>query len=108
MDTGTYNFVLRQGEDKTIPFTIAGYDLTTYTAKLQIRTQVGAKTALVTLTNGSGITLGNGTFSWTFTDALTSVLPLGVWVYDFRITSGGGLDYYPLAGNVTINPRITI
>jgi hypothetical protein len=96
-----------QGTDQTFSFTIAGYDLTTYTAKLQARTQYGAPTAFVTLTKDSGITLGNGSFSWTFTNAQTNTFPLGRWVYDFEITSGGGQVTRLIQGTMTVTPQVT-
>jgi hypothetical protein len=96
-----------QGTDQTFSFTIAGYDLRTYTAKLQARTQYGAPTAFVTLTNGSGITLGNGSFSWTFTNAQTNTFPLGRWVYDFEITSGDGQVTRLIEGAMTVTPQVT-
>jgi hypothetical protein len=104
----TLPLTIPQGTDQTFTFTIAGYDLTTYTAKLQARTQYGAKTAFVTLTNGSGITLGNGSFTWTFTNAQTNLFPLGRWVYDFEITSGGGQVTRLIQGSMTVTPQVTL
>jgi len=98
-----------QGTDQTFAFTIAGYDLRTYTAKLQARTEYGAPTAFVTLTSntGGGITLGNGTFSWTFTNAQTNTFPLGQWVYDFEITSGAGEVSRMIQGKMIVTPQVT-
>lgn len=103
-----YNITIPQGTDQTLPFTMAGYDLTTYTAKLQARTQYGAKTAFVTLTNGSGITLSNGAFTITFTNAQTNLFPLGRWVYDLEITSGGGQVSRIIEGSFTVTPQVTV
>jgi hypothetical protein len=103
----TLPITIPQGTDQTLSFTIAGYDLTTYTAKLQARTQYGAPTAFVTLTNGSGITLGNGSFTWTFTNAQTNTFPLGRWVYDFEITSSGGQVTRLIQGTMTVTPQVT-
>lgn len=108
MQTGIYNITIPQGTDQTLPFTIAGYDLTTYTAKLQARTQYGASTAFVTLTNGSGITLGNGSFSITFTNTQTNAMPLGRWVYDLEITSGAGKIDRLIQGSFTVTPQVTV
>jgi len=107
MQPGIYPITIPQGTDQTFPFTIAGYNLTGYTAKLQARTQYGASTAMVTLTNGSGITLGDGTFSLTFTNAQTSAMPLGQWVYDLEITSGGIVTRL-LQGSFTVTPQVTV
>jgi hypothetical protein len=107
MQPGVLNITIPQGTDQSFSFTIAGTDLTSYTAKLQARTQYGAPTAFVTLTNSSGITLGNGSFSWTFTNAQTNTFPLGRWVYDFEITSGGGQVTRLIQGSVTVTPQVT-
>lgn len=104
----TLNITIPQGTDQTFNFTIAGYNLTTYTAKLQARTQYGAPTAFVTLTNGAGITLSNGAFSWTFTNAQTNGFPLGRWVYDFEITSSAGQITRLIQGNMTVTPQVTL
>jgi hypothetical protein len=104
----TYPITIPQGTDQSLPFTIAGYDLTTYTAKLQARTQYGAKTAFVTLTNGSGITLGNGTFTIAFTSAQTNTFPLGRWVYDLEIISSGGQISRVIQGSFTVTPQVTV
>jgi hypothetical protein len=108
MQPATYPITIPQGTDQTLPFTIAGYDLTSYTAKLQARTQYGAPTAFVTLTNGSGITLGNGTFTLTFTNTQTNAMPLGRWVYDLEITSGAGKVDRVLQGSFTVTPQVTV
>lgn len=81
----------------------------TYTAKLQARTQYGAPTAFVTLTNGTGngITLGDGSFSWTFTNTQTNLFPLGRWVYDFEITSTGNEVTRLIQGSMTVTPQVT-
>ena len=108
MQPGILNITIPQGTDQTFSFTIAGYDLRTYTAKLQARTNYGAANAFVTLTNSSGISLGNGTFTWTFTHTQTNTFPLGKWVYDFEITSSGGEITRLIQGNMTVTPQVTV
>ena len=108
MQPGVFNLTIPQGTDQTFPFTIAGYDLRTYTAKLQARTSYGASSAIVSLTNGSGITHGNGSFSWTFTNAQTNTFPLGQWVYDFEITSSGGEVTRLIQGKFLVTPQVTV
>ena len=107
MQPATLSITIPQGTDQTFSFTITNYDLSSYTAKLQARTNYGAATAFVTLTNGSGITLGNGSFSWTFTNAQTENFPLGQWVYDFEITSMGGERTRLIQGKMTVTPQVT-
>lgn len=108
MIPGIYNLTIPQGTDQSLPFTIAGYDLRNYTAKLQARTHYGAPTAFVTLTDTSGITLGNGTFSLTFTNAQTNAMPLGKWVYDLEITDTSGKVSRVIQGSFTVTPQVTV
>jgi len=105
---GTLNITIPQGTDQTLSFTIVGYDLRTYTAKLQARKDYGATDAFVTLTNSAGISLGNGSFTWTFTNAQTNTFPLGRWVYDFEITSSGGQVTRLVQGALTVTPQVTL
>lgn len=107
MQPGIYNITIPQGTDQTFNFTINGYDLTSYTAKLQARTQYNSPTAFVTLTSGAGITLGNGTFALAFTNAQTNNFPIGQWVYDLEITSAGGQVTRLLQGKFIVTEQVT-
>jgi hypothetical protein len=62
------------------------YDLSSgFTAKLDVKAdKTGA--ADLSLTNGSGITLGNGTVGIEMTSAQTDTLAAGTYYYDFEIT----------------------
>lgn len=108
MQPGIYNFNVPQGSDYSLSFTIAGYNLTTYTAKMQVRTEYGSPIAMLTLTNGSGITLGNGTFVVNITNAQSNTLLLGTWVYDLEIVSAGGLITRLIQGRFTVTPQVTV
>jgi len=107
MEPGIYNFNIPQGATVSQAFTIAGYDLTTWTAKLQARTSYGAPDAFITLTNGAGITLGNVTFQIDFTYTQTNLFPLGQWVYDLEITNGA-TRYRLIQGKFNVSPQVTI
>jgi hypothetical protein len=108
MQVGTCNLTVPLGADFSQPFTIAGYDLTTFTAKLQIRVSYAASAALLTLTNGAGITLGNGTFQINMTNAQTAALPVGLWVYDLKITSASNVVTRLIQGTVKVTDEVTI
>ena len=108
MQVGTCNLTVPLGADFSQPFTIAGYDLTSYTAKMQIRVSYGATDALLTLTNGAGITLGNGTFSIAITHTQTNTLPVGLWVYDLKITSPSGTVTRLIQGTVKVTDEVTV
>jgi hypothetical protein len=107
MQTGTYDFEIPQGASVSQAFTITGYNLTSWTAKLQARTSYESTTAFITLTNGSGITLGNGTFQIDFTYTQTEAFPVGKSVYDLEITNGA-TRYRIIQGNFVVTPQVTL
>jgi hypothetical protein len=107
VEPGIYNFNIPQGATVSQAFTIAGYNLTTWTAKLQARTSYGAPDAFITLTNGAGITLGNGTFQIDFTYTQTGSFPLGQWVYDLEVTNGA-TRYRLIQGKFIVSPEVTV
>ena len=108
MQVGTCNLTVPLGADFSQPFTIADYNLTSYTAKMQIRVSYGAPDALLTLTNGNGITLGNGTFQIDITHTQTSALPVGLWVYDLKVTSTNGTVTRLIQGTVKVTDEVTV
>lgn len=105
MDAGTYDFTFKVGTDWTQTFTMAGYNLTTYTAKLTIRDH-WESTQLLQLTNGSGITLNNGSYVITITNAQSTALGTGKFVYDLQIATGG-VKTDIQEGTITIRPAST-
>jgi hypothetical protein len=67
-------------------------DLTGYTAVLKIRVSPSSTTALLTLTQADGITLGGtaGTIAVAITAARAAALPVGTLAYDTVLTTPGG------------------
>lgn len=86
-------------------------NLTGYTAKLQIRHREGSKANLITLTSGSGITLGGATGSITLyiSAATTSTISTSDnrAIYDLKITSGSGVVTRIFQGKVYISTQVT-
>jgi hypothetical protein len=83
-------------------------DLTGYTSAMQVREAIDSATPLLSLTNGSGMTLGGtaGTIAVTITSAQSSAIAAGSFVYDLEITSGGTVTRllqgsFNVSGNVT-------
>jgi hypothetical protein len=112
INPGTYNITCPQGAtwDKTFTVTIGGtaLNLTGYTAAMQVRDSVGAATALVSLTNGSGITLGGtaGSIGVTIAATATAALSAGSYSYDLELNSGSTVTRllegaFNVTGNVT-------
>jgi hypothetical protein len=90
----TYNTTIDQGADWFINFTYeqpAGtpVNITGYTAALQIRTSPLAKTAVLTLENGDGITItgASGLLECHATADQTGAITNGRYAYDIEITS---------------------
>lgn len=114
-DPGLYRTTLSQGESfsRTLTWTDSGgnlVNLTGYTAKMDLRSSpVGSTTALLTLTDTSGLTLGGaaGTIVWEMTDVQTLLLPTGTVAYDLRLTSGGGEVTYLIYGTIAVRARVT-
>jgi hypothetical protein len=112
-----YNFDVSQNETVTRVFTwqtgtpASPVNLTGYTAKMQVKWAATDSTALITLTDGSGITLGGsaGTISVNIPYATMQTIPAGIAVYDLELLSGAGGTMTPLiAGNFTIRQEVTV
>jgi hypothetical protein len=103
---GEYNIICRQGDTFTrgVTITTAGtaYNLTNATAAFTVRASEDA-TVQLSLTNGSGITLGGtaGTALITATATQTSSIEAGVYTYDFTITEGAAVTTF-LVGSFTV------
>jgi hypothetical protein len=112
INPGTYNITCPQGAtwDRTFTVTVGGtaLNLTGYTAAMQVRESAGAATALVSLTNGSGITLGGtaGTIGVIVAATATAALSSGSYSYDIELNSGSTVTRllegaFNVTGNVT-------
>lgn len=103
---GQYNIVCRQSDTFSRAVTITNdgtaYNLTNATATFTVRASEDA-TTILTLTNGSGITLGGtaGTAQITATATQTSSIDAGVYTYDFTINEGTSVTTF-LTGSFTV------
>ncbi|MFP3564681.1 hypothetical protein [Paraburkholderia sp. SIMBA_030] len=128
MSAARLDILIEQGVDLPITFAYteddgSAPDLTTYTAKLQVRSDYGATAAAITLDNTSGITLQQlGVGVANIAAALSSALvidytqvkyivnglrsaKLGVW--DLEIKSPAGKVIRLLAGDAYLSPSAT-
>lgn len=112
----TYNTVIDQGADWFINFTYkqpngTPVNITNYTAALQVRTSPLARTAVLTLENGSGITItgSSGLLEVHATAAQTADITNGRYSYDLEITSPG--PSYTVTrlvqGTIEVSPQTT-
>jgi len=109
-----YNTVIDQGADWYLTVTWnnpsgAPINLTGYTAALQIRTSPLAKTSVLSLATGSGITLGGaaGTIAIHATAAQTGAITNGKYAYDLELTSAGGVVTRLINGTVEVSAQVT-
>jgi len=109
---GDYDILCLQGAtfNRTATWTIGGtaVNLTGWTAAMQVRDTYQSTTPIVTLTSGSGITLGGtaGTISWALSSTATAAIPEGQYVYDLELNSGSEITRI-LQGNFTVSPEVT-
>lgn len=86
-------------------------DLTGYTAKMQVRKNVGASTVLLELsTSNSGIILGKkaGTIQLIITNVATTAIIWKHGVYDLELTAPSGKIIRFCEGLVEVSPEVTI
>jgi hypothetical protein len=80
------------------------FDLTDYSAELQVRETVDSETATITKT--PTISVSEGTISWTFTAAETSTLTKDKYVYALELTNTDGTVIRLVEGDLTISPEV--
>jgi hypothetical protein len=87
-------------------------NLTGYSARMQVRDSYDAGTAIVSLTNDTGITLGGtaGTIAIALTATQTAALdgtPNTQAIYDLELVSGAGYVTRLVEGRFYIYPEVT-
>lgn len=112
MTAATYNIVAEQGTTFTLSFTIdtdgTPWNLTGYTAAMQVRPFLESTTKIFDLTSGNGITLGgsNGTVTVSISAQDMTNATAGRHVYDLELTTGSTVTKI-LTGRFTIIPEVT-
>lgn len=111
--TATYDFEAGQGEtfDRTVTWKIddVAVNITGYTARMQIRKTIRSTSAVVSLTQASGLTLGGsaGTIQIVISATATAALDAGRYVYDLELVSAGGVVTRVIAGAFELTPEVT-
>jgi len=100
--------------DYTLTWETAGtpVNLTGYSARMQVRSNYDSGTAVVSLTNGTGITLGGtaGTILLEMNASTTAALdgtPNTQYIYDLELISGASYVTRLVEGSFFINPEVT-
>lgn len=109
---GRYNIVRTQGDTFTLSFTVAtdgvAWDLSSYTCRMQVRRSTSATTTLLDLESPTDITLTSlGGVTVTASASVMSDLPVGKWVYDIELESGGGEVTTILSGRFIVQAEVT-
>lgn len=114
MAAGEYDITCEQGATLSLTFTWkdssdAAVNLTGYSARMQVREKATSPGTLLSLTNGSGLTLGGsaGTIALSVSATATAALEAGQYVYDLELQSGGGVVTRLLEGRFTVKAEVT-
>ena len=104
------NLFIDQGTDFTVTVDVSDatggiLDLTGYSASAKIRKTYGSSTK-VDFATSTG-TPSQGKVNMSLTDAQTSALESGRYVYDLNITSGSGVTTRVVEGQAIITPGVT-
>ena len=113
--SGSYNITCDQGATfkRTITWTNQAktpYNLTGYTARMQVRSTASASNVELELTTAnSRIVLGGtaGTIQLTVPAVTTAALTPGLYVYDLELVSGGGEVTRLIEGNFNVKAEVT-
>lgn len=85
-------------------------DFTGFTAKMKIRqTQDPSSSTILTLSTGSGLTLGGtaGTLSISLTSAQTLAMGFGTYYYDIMLIDGLGGQSFIMGGPFIVGATVT-
>jgi hypothetical protein len=115
MPAAKLNLIIEKGADLDTEFVYkdpAGvpYDLTGYTARMHVRSEVGSDTVALDMTTENGyIELGDaaGTITFAVPGAITGDITIESGVYDLELIAPSGAIKRILKGNVKIDPNVT-
>jgi hypothetical protein len=109
--SGVLNINASQGKTWTVTINVtnsagSAVNLTGYSAKWQIR-ETPASSAVLSLANGSGITLtSGGVITMTASSTATAAIPAGSYAHEIELIEPSGAIPPFLAGNVIVLPEI--
>lgn len=113
IDPINYDLTVERGASMGITFQINSdtdtpFDFTGWTIMCQVRRTQDSPDTVISLTEGSGITVTDltGTIRLDFTRTQTDIEP-GRYYYDIYATNTSNAGYYPVEGQFIINPRVS-
>lgn len=80
------------------------FDLTDYTAELQVRQTVSSTTAVLTVE--PSIDVETAVISWAFTPEQTATLTASSYVYAMELTNEDGSVIRLIEGSLTVSPEV--
>ena len=100
----TWNLTLSWKDSGGVPVNLTGYS-----ARMQARTTYDAAVPVLSLTNGSGITLGGtaGTLAVSVDATTTAAIGAATYVWDVEVVSAGSVVTRLAGGNLTVTPEVT-
>jgi hypothetical protein len=109
---GNYTIVTVEGDtwifNATVDTDGTPWDFTGYTAKMQVRESLVSTSKLLDLSTSNYISLNSsGGISITVPSSVMSTVSSGRWVYDFEVTSVGGVRTTLLSGSFIVSPQVT-
>jgi hypothetical protein len=111
---GLLNLTFSQGATWKLAMTYTNnngepIDLTNYTARMQVRLSYTSSTAVLSLTNSNGISLGGalGTIQLLVTATATAAIAADQYVYDLEIESTSGEVSRVVQGTLLVTPEVT-
>ena len=112
MSAGIYNIKADQGSTFVFSFTITtddvAWDLTGYSARMQVRSSTQSTTKILDLVSTTNITLTTlGVVTVTVDAETMASIPSGTFVYDLEVQSGSGIVTRLLQGKFIVTPEVT-
>jgi hypothetical protein len=110
---GDYDITAYQGADYDQSFTVSqggtALNWTGYTAQMQVREAADSTAYLLSLANGSGITLGGtvGTILVNISNAQSAAISAGSYAYDLELISGSSAVTRILQGAFNVIGQVT-
>ena len=112
MITGKYNISAKQGATYSQTFTVENdgtpWNLSSYSARMQVRRSFSDSGKLLDLVSPTNITLSSvGVITITVSALSMADVPSGRWLYDLEVQSSGGEVYRVLEGRFVVSPEVT-
>jgi hypothetical protein len=112
MAGNVYNITAEQGSTFILSFDIktdgTAWNLTGYSARMQVRTSVSSSATLLNLVSPTDITLTSaGLVTVTVSATTMATVAAGKWVYDLELVSPTGIVEKPLKGSFIVQAEVT-